>query len=135
MEAFGFWRLLVRSVILSFCLPVYGAGDRFFQVKAGQIIGGLVVCLVLYALERAAGFILRPAIPEGFSIAPSRRAGWRGAALLFVLSLANKYGDIAEAVGIAFGGGLIAFGIFKLEEKLLGKRGREWKTKVEGGSD
>ena len=59
-EPAAFGRLLVRSALLGALVPV--TRGEFWEVKIIQIIAALVVCLVLYGLEKA---ILWPFLKEG----------------------------------------------------------------------
>lgn len=117
-EPFAFGRLLVRSVILGAFVPV--TQGEFWDVKIVQVVSALVVCLVLYGLEKA---VLYPFL-KGVSIRPLHLAAYRGA-LLYALLILGTSGDWAQALGAGIGGALAALLLFKLEEgivKLLAKR-------------
>ena len=117
-EPVEFGRLLIRSALLGFFVPVR-QGD-FWDAKFAQIVLALVVCLVLYGLDKA---ILWP-FRKRLSMRPLHLAAYRGA-LLYALLILGTSGDWARALGAGIGGALAALLLFKLEEgivKLLAKR-------------
>lgn len=117
-EPAAFGRLLVRSALLGALVPV--TRGEFWEVKIIQIIAALVVCLVLYGLEKA---ILWP-FRNRLTIKPLHLAVYRGA-LLYALLIFVTSGDWATALGAGIGGALAAMLLFKLEDgivKLLAKR-------------
>jgi len=91
-ERLAFPRLLVRSAILGALVPVT-QGD-FWDVKAVQVVSALVLCVVLYGLEKAVLYPFR----KRMTIKPLHLAAYRGAVLsgllIFVFS-----GDWAAALG------------------------------------
>lgn len=117
-EPFALGRLLVRSVILGAFVPV--TQGEFWDVKIVQVVSALVVCLVLYGLEKAVLYQFLKRV----SIRPIHLAAYRGA-LLYALLMLGTSGDWAQALGAGIGGALAALLLFKLEEgivKLVSKR-------------
>lgn len=117
-EPAAFGRLLVRSALLGALVPV--TRGEFWEVKIIQIIAALVVCLVLYGLEKA---ILWP-FRNRITLKPLHLAAYRGA-LLYGLLIFVTSGDWASALGAGIGGALAAMLLFKLEDgivKLLAKK-------------
>jgi len=115
-EPYAFARLLVRSALLGAMLPVITQGD-YWTAKLIQMISALVVCLILYGVEKAIYWPIRKKV----SFKPLHLAIFRGALLIFVLNVVQS-GDIAGALGASAMGALIAMLLFKLENKLLVKR-------------
>lgn len=107
-EPFAFLRLLIRSALLGLLVPV-AQGD-FWYVKAALAVAALVVCLVLYALEKAFLLLLR----NRPNVKPTYRAACRGAVLYSLLTFAMT-GDWATALGAAIGGALAAMFLFIVE--------------------
>ena len=118
-EPAAFVRLLVRSALLGALVPV--TRGEFWEVKIIQIIAALVVCLVLYGLEKA---ILWP-FRNRIILKPLHLAAYRGALLLYGLLIFVMSSDWASALGAGIGGALAAMLLFKLEDgivKLLAKK-------------
>ena len=114
-EPFAFGRLLVRSVLLGAFVPV--TQGEFWDVKIFQFVSALVVCLVLYGLEKA---ILWP-FRKGLIIRPLYLAAYRGALLYALLIFAGSPGDVMGALGAGIAGALVAMGLFKLEDRIINK--------------
>ena len=122
-ELFAFGRLLVRSALLGAFVPV--THGEFWDVKIVQVVSALVVCLLLYGLEKA---ILWP-FRKRLSIRPLYLAAYRGAFLYSLMSATWPSGNMASALGAilgaGLGGALGAMLLFKFEEgivKLLVKK-------------
>lgn len=111
-ERLAFLRLLVRSAILGLAVPVT-QGD-FWEVKAVQVAFALVLCLVLYGLEKAVLYPFRKRI----TIKPLHLAAYRGA-LLYGLLIFISSGDGARALGAGVGGALFAMLLFWLENGIM----------------
>jgi hypothetical protein len=111
-EPAAFGRLLVRSALLGALVPV--TQGEFWTVKIVQVGAALVVCLVLYGLEKA---ILWP-FRRRVRVKPLHFAAYRGALLYGLLIFATS-GDWARALGAAIGGALVALLLFKLEEGIM----------------
>ncbi|MEK6755210.1 MAG: hypothetical protein AABZ02_03560 [Bacteroidota bacterium] len=129
-EPAAFGRLLVRSAILGLLVPIT-QGD-FWEGKAIQVAFALVICLLLYGLEKAVLWPFR----KRQSIRPLYSAAYRGALVYSLLILARS-GDIAEALGAGIGGALFAMLLFAIENwaiKLLG-RGKSTVTAQETASE
>jgi len=112
-ERLAFPRLLVRSAILGALVPVT-QGD-FWDVKAVQVVSALVLCVVLYGLEKAVLYPFR----KRMTIKPLHLAAYRGAVLsgllIFVFS-----GDWAAALGgAALYGPLFAMLFFWVESGVI----------------
>lgn len=114
-EPVSFGRLLIRSALLGLLVPV--TQGEFWDVKVVQVVFALVLCVVLYGLEKA---ILWP-FRERLSIRPIHLATYRGS-LLYTLMIFVSSGDWLEALGAGIAGALVAMGLFKLEDKILIKR-------------
>ena len=112
-EPFAFWRLLIRSSIFGFLVPV--REGEFWHVTILQVVSALVICLVLYGLEKT---ILWP-FRKRLSIRPLHSAAYRGALLYALLILAGSPGDVMGALGAAIAGALVAMGLFKLESRII----------------
>ena len=122
-EPAAFGRLLVRSALLGAFVPV--TQGEFWDVKLVQVISALVLCLVLYALEKAVLWPFR----KRLSVKPLYLAAYRGALLYSVMNVAWLSGNLAkvlgEILGAGLGGALAALLLFKLEDgiiKLLTKK-------------
>jgi len=109
-ERFAFPRLLVRSALLGAVVPV--TQGEFWDVKALQIASALVLCVVLYGLEKVVLYPIRKRV----IIKPLHSAAYRGALLYALLSFS---GDWAHALGTAVGGALFAMLLYWLENGLL----------------
>jgi hypothetical protein len=88
-------------------------GD-FWTGKVVQVVFAVVVCLVLFGLEKA---ILWP-IRKRIAVRPLYSAAYRGAFLYSALIFA-KSGDIAEALGAGIGGALFAIVLFAIENGII----------------
>lgn len=113
-EPAAFGRLLVRSALLGSVVPV--TQGEFWDVKIVQVVSALVVCLVLYGLEKA---ILWP-FRKRLSIRPLHLAAYRGA-LLYALMILPSSGDWAGVLGAGIGGALAAMLLFMLEDGIIKK--------------
>lgn len=113
-EPFALGRLLIRSAILGSIVPV--TQGEFWEVKAVQVVSALVICLVLYGLEKA---VLWP-FPTKLSIKPIHSAAYRGAVLYGLMTIA-EFRDFYMALGACMAGALVAMGLFKLEEQIIRK--------------
>ena len=111
-ERLAFPRLLVRSAILGAAVPVT-QGD-FWDVKAVQVVSALVLCVVLYGLEKA---VLYPS-RKRLTIKPLHLAAYRGAILYGLLTFFFS-GDATIALGAALGGALFAMLLFALESGII----------------
>ena len=111
-EPLAFGRLLVRSALLGLIVPV--TQGEFWEVKVIQVVSALVVCLILYGLEKAILWPLR----KRLSIRPLHSAAYRGALLYALLTFD---GSPAGALGAGLVSGLIAMGLFKLEDRIINK--------------
>ena len=111
-EPAAFGRLLVRSVLLGAFVHV--TQGEFWDVKLVQVIFALVLCLVLYGLEKAVLWPFR----KRLSIKPLHLAVYRGALLYALLILATS-GDWAQALGAGIGGALVALLLFKFEDGII----------------
>ena len=109
-ERFAFPRLLIRSALLGAVVPV--AQGEFWDVKILQIASALVLCVVLYGLEKAVLYPFR----KRAIIKPLYSAAYRGALLYGLVSFS---GDWAGALGAAVGGALFAMLLYWLESGLL----------------
>ena len=109
-ERFAFPRLLVRSALLGAVVPV--TQGEFWEAKVVQIASALVLCIVLYALEKAVLYPFRKRVV----IKPFHSAAYRGALLYGLLSFS---GDWAGALGAAVGGALFAMLLYWLENGLI----------------
>lgn len=107
-ERLAFPRLLVRSLILGSVVPV--TQGEFWDVKAVQIVLALVLCIVLYGVEKAVLYPFRKHV----IIRPLQAAAYRGA-LLYGLLIFGFTGDWAQSLGAGLGGALIAMLLFWLE--------------------
>ena len=100
-------RLLIRSALLgSLSSPIIN-GD-FWSETVFQAVSGICIGLGLYIFEK-----FMWSLQKRSSSNTARTAAYRGAALLFVLTLA-KFGDVGKAVGSALTGALFAFGLYGL---------------------
>ena len=122
-EPAAFGRLLVRSALLGAFVPV--TQGEFWDVKLVQVISALVLCLVLYALEKAVLWPFR----KRLSVKPLHLAAYRGAFMYSLMSATWPSGNMASALGAilgaGLGGALAALLLFKLEDgiiKLLTKK-------------
>ena len=111
-EPFAFGRLLVRSALLGAFVPV--TQGEFWDVIIIQVVSALVVCLVLYGLEKAVLYLFRKRV----SIRPLHLAAYRGA-LLYGLLILGTSGDWARALGAGIGGALFAMLLFWLEHRII----------------
>lgn len=109
-ERFAFPRLLVRSALLGAVVPV--TQGEFWDVKLLQVASALVLCVVLYGLERAVLYPFR----KRLIIKPLHSAAYRGALLYGLLSFS---GDWAGALGAAVGGALFAILLYWLENGVI----------------
>lgn len=109
-ERFAFPRLLVRSALLGAVVPV--TQGEFWDVKVVQIASALVLCAVLYGLEKAVLYPFRKRVV----IKPLYSAAYRGGLLYGLLSFS---GDLAGALGAAVGGALFAMLLYWLENGLM----------------
>lgn len=107
-ERLAFPRLLVRSMILGAVVPV--TQGEFWDVKAVQIVLALVLCIVLYGVEKAVLYPFR----KRMTVKPLHTAAYRGA-LLYGLLIFGFSGDWAQSLGAGFGGALFAMLLFWLE--------------------
>ena len=105
-------RLLVRSALLGSLVPIT-QGD-FWTGKVVQVVFAVVVCLVLFGLEKAILWSIRKRI----AVRPLYSAAYRGALLYSALIFA-KSGDIAEALGAGIGGALFAIVLFAIENGII----------------
>ena len=115
-EPFAFLRFLVRSAILGAAVPV--TQGEFWNVKVIQIASALVLCLVLYGLER----LVRNAFQRPLEVRPIRLAAYRGALLYCLLTFSfsgDWLGVLAGALGAAIGGALFAMLLFWLERGII----------------
>lgn len=114
----GVVALVLRSMILGGVFsPI--TNDDYWQGLVTQAVSGAVVALILYGLEK---FLMR-LLRKQMSVRPVVVAGYRGALLLFTLSLA-KFGDVPMALGSAMAGAFVAAGLCGIElgtTKLFGK--------------
>lgn len=111
-ERLAFPRLLLRSAILGFLVPVT-QGD-FWEQKTAQVVFALVICLVLYGLEKALLYPFR----NRLTIKSQYAAGYRGG-LLYGLMILISSGDWARALGAGLGGALAAMLLFLLENGIM----------------
>ena len=111
-EQHAFPRLLLRSAILGSVVPV--THGEFWEVKAVQIVAALVLCVVLYGLEKAVLYPFRKRI----TVKPLHLAAYRGAVLYGLLIFVSS-GDGAGALGAALGGALFAMLLFWLESSVI----------------
>lgn len=111
-ERLAFPRLLVRSVILGSVVPV--TQGEFWDLKAVQIVLALVLCIVLYGVEKAVLYPFRKHV----TIRPLHAAAYRGA-LLYGLLIFGFAGDWAQSLGAGLGGALFAMLLFWLESGAL----------------
>jgi len=118
-EPFALNRLLIRSAILgllvSYRLMFVTQGD-FLWAKFNEIVLALMICLVLYGLEKAVLWPFR----NRLSIKPIQSAAYRGA-LLCALMNGGLLGDWAMALGPGIVGALIAAALYKAEEGAIQK--------------
>jgi len=112
LERLAFPRLLVRSMILGSVVPV--TQGEFWEVKAVQIVLALVLCVVLYGVEKAVLYPFR----KHMKIRPLHAAAYRGA-LLYGLLIFGFTGDWAQSLGAGLGGALFAMLLFWLESGAL----------------
>ena len=113
-------RLVFRSALLAAVSDTITHGEYWYALAA-QAVAGIVICLVLFALEKAA---LWPFRKRPRNVKPLYVAAYRGALLLFMMS-AVKSGDIALALGASVGGALFAMLLFAIEHwviKLLSRK-------------
>ena len=114
----GVVALVLRSMILGGFFSPITKGDYWYGFVT-QAVSGAIIALILYGLEK---FLMR-LLRNQLSIRPIVVAGYRGALLLFVLSLA-KFGDVPMALGSAIAGAFVAAGLCGIElgtTKLFGK--------------
>jgi len=126
-EPFAFGRLLVRSALLGLVVPV--TQGEFWHVKVVQVGAALVLCLVLYGLEKAVLFPFR----KSLSIRPLYLAAYRGAILYSLLIFATS-GDWVQALGGGIGGALFAILLFWLEHQIIKLVSRTPSTPLRGDS-
>jgi len=111
-ERFAFPRLLVRSMILGSLVPV--TQGEFWDVKAVQVVLALVLCMVLYGVEKAVLYPFR----KHMTFKPLHSAAYRGAAL-YGLLIFGVTGDWAQSLGAGLGGAVVAVALFSLENGVL----------------
>lgn len=116
-------RLVARSALLGAVSSPITQGEYWYDV-ATQAIAGVVVCLILYGLEKV---VLWPVRKRSLNIKPLHSAAYRGALLLFVMSVA-KSGDMAQALGASLGGALFAMLLFVIERWVIKQMSRKGGT-------
>lgn len=120
----GVVALVLRSTILGGVFSPITSGE-YWQGFITQAIGGAVVALILYGIEK---FLIR-LLRKQLSVRPVVVAGYRGGLLLFVLSLV-KFGDVPMALGSAIAGVFVAAGLCGIEQGTTKLFGKYWGRKA-----